>query len=67
VTARNEELIILIESLRNTLTSHSTGGGGDSLVYAKGRQALLDDPSLAAITPRWLKSCRNLSDFWGMI
>ena len=67
MTARNEELIILIESLRNTLTSHSTGGAGDSLVYAKGRQALLDDPSLSTITPRWLKSCRNLSDFWGMI
>jgi hypothetical protein len=27
----------------------------------------LAEPSLAPIMPRWLKSCRDLSDFWGMI
>jgi hypothetical protein len=67
VKTRNEEQIILVESLRNTLTSHATGSAGDGALYAQARQALLDDPALAPITPRWLKSCRNLSDFWGMI
>ncbi|WP_394838696.1 abortive infection family protein [Pendulispora rubella] len=64
---RNEELLVLIETFRNTLVSRATGGGGDDRTYALARRALLDDPELAHVTPRWVRSCRNLSDFWGMI
>lgn len=62
-----EEALILVESLRNMLTSFACGGSSDSSLYVKARSMLLNDPALAKLTPRWLKSCRHTGDFWGMI
>ena len=65
--ARNEALVILIASARAMLTSRATGGPGDEALYSRVRKVLLNDPELAPLTPRWMKSCRNLRDIWGMI
>ena len=66
-TPNQEDLIVSIEVFKNMLTTFATGGGGDATQFAEGRKMLLEDPRLARVIPRWLKSCRNLDDFWSMI
>jgi hypothetical protein len=62
-----ENQLVLLESFCNTLVSRATGGDGDGAIFALARRALLEDPELARVTPRWIKSCRSLNDFWAMI
>ena len=55
------------EYLQNLLMSHATGGQGDNAEFQELRQYFLDNPTTKSQMPEWLKTCRNLSQFWNFI
>lgn len=61
------ELYDQTESLQNLLISHATGGNEDDAEYLRLRQVVLAQPALEAYVPRFLRTCRNLSQFWQFI
>ena len=54
-------------TLQNLLVSHATGGREDEAEYARLRQMLLANSSLDSLAPQFLRTCRNLSQFWQFI
>jgi hypothetical protein len=56
-----------IEALQGILISRATGGDEDESAYAKTRQAVIADPSLATMIPRFVKTSRSLGQFWQFI
>jgi hypothetical protein len=62
-----EELLVAVESVKNMLVAHATDGAADDGEYRRLRSALLKDPSVAAKLPRFVQTCRSLSEFWGFI
>lgn len=63
----NEELINSVESLKVMLVSHATGGNGDDLEYKRLRREFTTSPHIAKLLPRFVHTCRNLSEFWSFI
>jgi hypothetical protein len=55
------------ESLQNLLVAFATGGRGDNDDYLTLRHALLDQPQLESYVPRFVRTCRDLSQFWQFI
>ena len=62
-----KELLEQAESLQNLLVSHATGGPGDNAEYLRLRQVLLAQPALEAYVPRFVRTCRDLFQFWQFI
>ncbi len=56
-----------VEALQHMLVSQATGGNEDDATYLKLRRTILDDPALAARVPRFVSTCRSLSQFWQFI
>jgi hypothetical protein len=65
----SSDLIIQIETLQNILLARATGGGGpgDDREYRTIRAELLDRPEVAPLLPRFVTTCRDLSQFWSFI
>ena len=63
----NEQLIVRVESFKNMLVSHATGGGCDASHYTNLRRELLDIPRVSAKLPRFVRTCRSPGEFWGFI
>lgn len=61
------ELFEQTTALQNLLISHATGGREDEAEYARLRQMLLANSALDSLTPQFLRTCRNLSQFWQFI
>lgn len=61
------ELYDQTESLQNLLVSRATGGTEDDAEYLRLRQVVLAESSLEAYVPRFLRTCRNLAQFWQFI
>jgi hypothetical protein len=61
------DLLHQTEALQNLLISHATGGKEDDAEYARLRQMLLSNSALDPILPTFLRTCRNLSQFWQFI
>lgn len=61
------ELLDQTKALQNLLISQATGGSEDDAEYVRLRQMLLSNPALDALIPRFLRICRNLSQFWQFI
>lgn len=55
------------EYLQNMLLARSTGGEADESHYAQMRSTLMANPSCSTLLPRWLKTNRNLDQFWQFI
>jgi len=55
------------EALQHTLVSQATGFDEDDTAYLMLRRTILDDPSLVALVPRCVNTCRSLSQFWQYI
>lgn len=55
------------ETLQNLLVSHATGGSEDNSEYSRLRQIFISDPTLEPLLPRFVRTCRNLSQFWEFI
>lgn len=57
----------LAEYLQNLLTDHATRGAGDDGHYKIIRQYFLENASTKALVPSWVRTNRNLSQFWEFI
>jgi len=57
----------LAEYLQNLLTDHATGGSGDDGHYRFIRQYFLENASTKTLVPSWVRTNRNLSQFWEFI
>jgi hypothetical protein len=55
------------EALQGILVSQATGGNEDDVAYLRLRQLIMADPTLAALLPRFVRTCRSLSQFWQFI
>jgi len=56
-----------VESLQNLLVAVATGGAGDNADDTNQRQALLSQRQLEALTPSFVRTCRDLGQFWQFI
>jgi len=54
-------------SLQNLLVSQATGNAEDDGEFLRLRQVVLSQPSIDPLVPRFLKTCRNLAQFWQFI
>ena len=61
------ELLDQTEALQNLLISQATGGSEDDTEYVRLRQMMLANSALESLLPRFLRTCRNLSQFWQFI
>lgn len=55
------------EYLQNMLLARSTGGVADDNHYIQMRSALMSNPNYGELLPRWIKTNRNLDQFWQFI
>lgn len=62
-----DNLITDVETLKNLLVSHATGGRVDDREHQELRLKLVKHPLLKDRLPRFLTTCRNLNEFWGYI
>jgi hypothetical protein len=53
--------------LQNLLIAQATGNGADDGEYLAVRRALLDNRETADLLPGFVRTCRNLAQFWGFI
>ena len=49
------------------LVSHATGGSGDGGEYVNLRHELMAIPRISKLLPRFVQTCRSLSEFWSFI
>lgn len=49
------------------LLSYATGGSADDLEYRVLREELMAEPSLTDVLPSFIRTCRDISQFWGYI
>lgn len=61
------ELLDQTEALQNLLISQATGGSEEDAEYVRLRQMMLSSAALDSLLPRFLRTCRNLSQFWQFI
>ena len=61
------ELLDQTEALQNLLIAQATGGSEDDAEFIRLRQMLLSNPALDTLVPRFVRTCRNLSQFWQFI
>ena len=64
---KKEDLIATIETIQGILLTHATGGETSDEGYVALRADLLSEPSISDFIPPMIKTCRNLSQFWGFI
>lgn len=63
-----DPLVAKVESLQNLLVSHATGGGSTAYGdYEELRRQLLNNPITGPGLPRFVHTCRDLSQFWQFI
>jgi hypothetical protein len=53
--------------LQNLLIAQATGNEADDGAYQTVRRALLDNREAAELLPGFIRSCRDLAQFWGFI
>lgn len=56
-----------VEYLQNLLVARATGGEANDGHYQIIRQEILNSPVVSEMMPRWIKTNRNLSQFWEFI
>lgn len=61
-----DPLVEKVETLQNMLISTATGGGGEH-GYEDLRRELLSNPLTKGGLPRFVHTCRSLSQFWQFI
>ena len=61
------DLVFKVEALKIMLVSRATGGAGDDFEYKNLRRELTAVPQIANLLPRFVRVCRDLSEFWSFI
>ncbi len=64
---RKNEISTAVESLQNLLVSRATGSVEDDAEFLRLRKLVLDQHELDGCTPKFLRTCRNLAQFWQFI
>jgi hypothetical protein len=67
VSITNDDLLEAGESLLVQMTAQATGGQADAAEYARARDLLVRSPTTTKLVPRFVRICRNPSQFWGFI
>lgn len=62
-----DPLVVKVESLQNILVETATNGSPKNSVYTELRQELLQNPLTNESLPRFIHTCRDLSQFWQFI
>lgn len=62
-----KETLIQVETLKNILVSKATGGIANEFEYRSLRESLLKNQQIQKNLPRFLHTCRTISEFWGYI
>ncbi len=62
-----EATLIQVEILKNLLVTRATGGETGTGDYGKTRHELMKNPLARDRLPRFVHSCRDLSEFWSFI
>lgn len=57
----------LVETFQNLLVSYATGGPATDAEFRQLRGLLLNSPSIGKKLPRFVRTCRDLRQFWGFI
>ena len=65
--ARESPTLVAAEELLHLMLAHATDGIVSAADYKRCRQALLDDPALENLLPRFIRTCRDPDSFWGYI
>jgi hypothetical protein len=55
------------EALKNLLVARATGTEGDEAEYMRLRQMMVEDQWLSMLMPRFVRTCRDLPQFWQYI
>jgi len=61
------ELSELVETFKNGLLDHATGGRMDESAYGQSRKLILGEPRLEGHLPRFIRTCRTTHEFWVFI
>jgi len=61
------ELAEQVEALQNALIAQATSGSADDHEYQRLRKIVTENTALKDIAPKFLRTCRNLSQFWQFI
>jgi len=56
-----------VEMLQNALIAEATGGSADNREYERLRRKICESPLLRDIAPKFLRTCRDLGQFWQFI
>lgn len=64
---RTSDTLDAVVILQNVLTDRATGGEPDPQVYAELRRELMEDSSVRALLPSFVKRSLNLNHFWNFI
>ncbi len=62
-----EELLRIVESIKNMFVARATGGAPDDCEYQELRHRLIADQRAKDKLPRFVHTCRSLDEFWGYI
>lgn len=63
----NSDMLSKAESLKAILVTHATDGVGNNSEYQALRRSLMTAPRISKLLPRFVHTCRDLSEFWGFI
>lgn len=56
-----------VESIKNMMVARARGELVDDSEYVRIRAEVVNDPVLARLAPRFLRTCRSLGEFWAFI
>ena len=62
-----DELVIAVTAMQNALLSRATGGSPSAAEYQEARDELLHIARIRAKLPPFLRTCRDLHQFWAFI
>lgn len=62
-----DALMEQVQALQNLLVSRATGGEESDADYLRLRQAVLAQIKFDAMVPSFLRTCRNLAQFWQLV
>lgn len=66
--ANQQPLVEQLQAFKEFLVSYATGAGvDDPEEYKAFRKGIVDNPALKAVAPEFLRSCRDVNDFWSYI
>lgn len=67
ILSEEDDVVLQIEQFKMGLISRATGGEFEDKEYRRLRKLVMGIPGTEKITPRFLKLCRTVDEFWGWV